>query len=247
MPTAIITGAGTGIGRAAALRLAKEGFAIVLVGRRPGPLEAVAGEIRADGGRAGSACRCDSRTPLKPSCGGQGCPGQCGCAGEQRRRSARLVAQLTPEQWRQILEVNLSAAFYLTRSLAGHAAATRGTGGRGGRCVCHVCGWASGGTIINISSMSSRDPFSGLGAYGAAKAGLNLLTLMTAHEGYEAGIRAVGIGTGRWIRRCSATSSGMRPWIRYSSRTTWRKSLQAASGALHVSSGETIFIHQRPA
>ena len=51
----------------------------------------------------------------------------------------------------------------------------------------------AGGIIINISSMASRDPFPGLGAYGAAKAGVNMLTLAAAREGREAGIRAVCI------------------------------------------------------
>ncbi|MGZ5321222.1 MAG: SDR family NAD(P)-dependent oxidoreductase, partial [Solirubrobacterales bacterium] len=46
---AIVTGAGTGIGRAVALRLAAEGFAVVVSGRRPGPCEEVAAEIAAEG------------------------------------------------------------------------------------------------------------------------------------------------------------------------------------------------------
>lgn len=46
--TAIVTGAGTGIGRATALRLAQDGFNLVLNGTRPGPLEEIAKEIGAD-------------------------------------------------------------------------------------------------------------------------------------------------------------------------------------------------------
>jgi NAD(P)-dependent dehydrogenase (short-subunit alcohol dehydrogenase family) len=47
-----VTGAGTGIGEAAALALAREGAEIVLTGRRPAPLESVADRIRANGGKA---------------------------------------------------------------------------------------------------------------------------------------------------------------------------------------------------
>jgi NAD(P)-dependent dehydrogenase (short-subunit alcohol dehydrogenase family) len=49
---ALVTGAGTGIGKASALALAREGFALVLAGRRPEPLEAVRREIEGFGGEA---------------------------------------------------------------------------------------------------------------------------------------------------------------------------------------------------
>ena len=50
-----VTGAGTGIGEAAAVALAREGVAVTLTGRRAGPLEAVVGRIRAAGGTAEAA------------------------------------------------------------------------------------------------------------------------------------------------------------------------------------------------
>jgi NAD(P)-dependent dehydrogenase (short-subunit alcohol dehydrogenase family) len=48
----LITGAGTGMGQAAALRLAREGACLVLVGRRAEPIETVAAEIQSEGGQA---------------------------------------------------------------------------------------------------------------------------------------------------------------------------------------------------
>src|SRR5438132_11476344 len=50
--SALVSGAGTGIGRATALVLAESGYAVALVGRRPDPLNLVVDEITARGGRA---------------------------------------------------------------------------------------------------------------------------------------------------------------------------------------------------
>jgi NAD(P)-dependent dehydrogenase (short-subunit alcohol dehydrogenase family) len=60
--TIVVTGAGSGMGRSAALRLAREGARLVLVGRRAEPLENVAVEIRAKGGAA-TAMPCDVGEP----------------------------------------------------------------------------------------------------------------------------------------------------------------------------------------
>src|SRR3979411_2169860 len=49
---ALVTGAGTGIGRESAILLAREGATVVLTGRRIGPLEDVAAEIKKQGGKA---------------------------------------------------------------------------------------------------------------------------------------------------------------------------------------------------
>ncbi len=56
---ALVTGGGSGIGKASALALAKEGFAVVVAGRRPEPLQAVVGEVESMQGKAlGRADRC---------------------------------------------------------------------------------------------------------------------------------------------------------------------------------------------
>src|SRR5229473_253876 len=61
---AIMTGGGTGVGRAAALMLAAEGAQVVVAGRRKAPIEAVAGEIAKAGGRA-VARACDVAKPAE--------------------------------------------------------------------------------------------------------------------------------------------------------------------------------------
>ena len=52
---AIITGAGTGVGKSAAVALAAEGWTVVLSGRRPEPLDETVREIQAAGGKAEAA------------------------------------------------------------------------------------------------------------------------------------------------------------------------------------------------
>ncbi len=49
---ALVTGAGTGVGRAVANALAKAGYSLVLAGRRKEPLDTVAGEVNATGSQA---------------------------------------------------------------------------------------------------------------------------------------------------------------------------------------------------
>ncbi len=48
---ALVTGAGSGIGKAVAIALVKEGYAVVLAGRRAGPLDETAGQLSPGGGR----------------------------------------------------------------------------------------------------------------------------------------------------------------------------------------------------
>ena len=51
MKVALVTGAGTGVGKAVALALLREGYAVALAGRRQDKLEEVAGEAKGIGGR----------------------------------------------------------------------------------------------------------------------------------------------------------------------------------------------------
>jgi 3-oxoacyl-[acyl-carrier protein] reductase len=67
----------------------------------------------------------------------------------------RKVAEMAPEEWRQVIDLNLSAPFYCSREALARFL-------KGG-----------GGFIVNISSLAGKNAFSGGAAYNAAKAGLN--------------------------------------------------------------------------
>src|SRR5206468_11715185 len=82
------------------------------------------------------------------------------------------------DEWRATIDTNLSATFYLSKA------------------AWPILKRQGGGAIVNISSMAARDPFAGFAAYGAAKAGVNLLSLSLAREGAAHGIRVYTVAPG---------------------------------------------------
>ncbi|MGE0042254.1 MAG: SDR family oxidoreductase [Vicinamibacterales bacterium] len=81
------------------------------------------------------------------------------------------VADLAEEEWRRIIDINLTGTFHCCRAAIPHLRA------RGG-------GW-----IVNVSSLSSTHPFAGGAAYTAAKAGVNAFTESLMQELRPDGIR----------------------------------------------------------
>ena len=255
MPVAIVTGGGGGIGRAVALRLAELGYSVVLAGRTVGALEDVAGEIKRLGAEAlvGPTDVTKSDHVEKMVAKALETWGEVNvlvnCAG-----MAPMVPthEVPPEQWRAILETNLSSAFYALRAVWPHMQRQHYSylsEHRDKHGAAHIPADANtGGVIVNISSMSSRDPFPGLGAYAVAKAGLNMLTQVTAREGEPMGIRVLGVAPG-------AVETGMFRAMfdvdQVPPEDVLRPDDVAAvvrdfvSGALRHCSGETVFLHQR--
>lgn len=178
---AIITGGGTGIGRAAALVLAEHGADVVLAGRRAEPLESTAQEVGALGRRAlvvptdvtsAVACRALVQTTL----------GELGrldtVVNHAGGGSTKSIMKVTDEEWEHSIALNLSSAWFLSRA----AAEPMIEQGRG--------------TIVNISSGASLLAMPQAAAYGAAKAGLNNLTGSMAAAWTRKGVRVNGIACG---------------------------------------------------
>jgi NAD(P)-dependent dehydrogenase (short-subunit alcohol dehydrogenase family) len=178
---AVITGAGTGIGRASAVLLAERGADVVLAGRRPDPLKSTANEIEALGRRAlavptdvtdAEECRALVGATLAEF-------GQLDVlvnnAGGGETKS---IMKWTDEEWQQVLDLNLSSAWYLSRA----AVAPMIEQGRG--------------AIVNISSGASLLAMPQAAAYAAAKAGLNNLTGSMAAAWTRKGVRVNGIACG---------------------------------------------------
>lgn len=165
---AIVTGAGTGIGEAIAHRLARAGAAIAVVDIDTASAAQTAEQIRGAGGQA-LAIQADvtSRqaveSMVEQTLAAFGhidiLVNNAGIAG----RSVPLW-ELEDEDWRQVLELNLTAAFYCSRAVIRHMMNRR---------------W---GRIINIASIAGKEGNPNMIPYSASKAGVIGLTKALAKE-----------------------------------------------------------------
>ena len=168
---ALVTGGGSGIGRAGALALAKAGFATVVTGRRREPLDATVAAISAAGGAA-VAVPSDISSPDSVRA----------LFAEVKRRYGRLdvlfnnagvsapgvpVEDVTYEQWRTVVDTNLTGPFLCTQEAF---RLMKSQDPRGGR-------------IINNGSISAHVPRPNSAPYTATKHAITGLTRATALDG----------------------------------------------------------------
>ena len=178
---AVITGAGSGIGRATALVFAEFGAHTVLADLRLESAEKVAEEVRAIGGRA-LPVKVDVRVPEEVTAMVKRSTEEfhtidilVNCAGGSYNA---LIEDISVEFWDKILNLNLRGPFLCTQA------------------VGKVMVEQGGGAIINISSGIGFKASLGVVAYGSAKAGLIQLTRLTAGEWGKYGIRVNAIAPG---------------------------------------------------
>lgn len=180
---AVVTGAGSGIGRAAAVKLAEAGADVVIIARSQEALQVVAGEVQATGRRAlvqaldvsdGSAVEravqatldAFGRIDILINNAGTNTP-------------KRTLLDATAADWRLVVEINLTGAYLCTRA------------------VLPTMQQQGEGTIINIASMAGKHAsLLGGAAYSAAKAGVISLTQSINGEQRRHNIRATAISPG---------------------------------------------------
>ncbi len=183
---AVITGGGTGVGRAAALGLAADGWSVVVAGRRPEPLdETVAAMTAAGGGGDGLAVVADvskeddverlfavtverfGRVDMLFNNAGRG-------------GAPKPFDELTFDEWRKVVDLNLNGAFLCARAAMGQMKRQSPNGGR----------------IINNGSISAHTPRPNSAAYTSTKHAMTGLTKSLALDGRPHGIACGQIDIG---------------------------------------------------
>ncbi len=181
--SALVTGAGTGIGRATALRLAEAGYGVSLVGRRPEPLNRVADEIAATAGRA-VAIPADVGTPDGSDRAIEGAVNAFGgldaLVCNHGTGDSAAVGDDTPEGWDSTIRINLTGPFLLARAALPHLIESRGA-------------------IVNVSSTNGFQAGPGWASYDVSKAGVIMLTRCLASDYGPQGVRANCVCPG-WVR-----------------------------------------------
>ena len=172
---AVVTAAGAGIGRASALRLAREGAALVLNDLAEEPLERVCAEIRELGGNA-SPLAGDVSLPEIPAALVEAAVERHGRLDVLHNNAGIGIQaplhELSDADWRRQFAVIVDAAFFATRA------------------ALRVMRRQRGGSIVNTASGAALAAEPNLGGYGSAKSALLGLTRATAVENAALGIRA---------------------------------------------------------
>ena len=196
---AMITGAGTGVGRACALAMLGEGYSVVLAGRRPEPLEKTKADAGAGGGRAlvvpadvGDPASVEAlfaktkeafgRLDLLFNNAGVNAPGV-------------PLEDLTFEQWRKVVDVNLTGAFLCTREAFRLMKSQTPMGGR----------------IVNNGSISAHVPRPNSAPYTATKHAITGLTRSTSLDGRKYDIACGQIDIGNAATEMTARMPGGVP------------------------------------
>lgn len=171
---ALVTGASSGIGEAAALALAEAGAAVAISGRRRERLDALVAKIEAAGGKA-LAMPGDVAVEADATQSVEDTVVQLGridiLINSAGVNEAGGVEALPLEKWRKVIDINLMGTLYTCAAAFPHMKAQ------------------GGGDIVNISSTSGRRSAAAFAAYSTSKFGLTGFTESLRQEGGGVGIR----------------------------------------------------------
>jgi 3-oxoacyl-[acyl-carrier protein] reductase len=183
---AIVTGGGRGIGRAIAIRLAEEGATVAICGRDAARVAATVAEINAVGGLASGQALdvADQQAVDAFIIATHDAHGRLDVLVNNAALTAMSGIGLAPvpdldvEEWRRVIDVNLTSAYYASRSAGRYLRERRA------------------GSIINISSVHAHVPHALTPHYDATKAGLEALTRSLALYLGPYGVRVNAVAPG---------------------------------------------------
>jgi NAD(P)-dependent dehydrogenase (short-subunit alcohol dehydrogenase family) len=176
----LVTGASSGIGRATALALGREGASLIAAGRRRDRLEEVAQQVRSAGGRCEivtgdvrqeAVAQAWAAEAVKRHGGLDGLVNAAGVIG-----STGLLSS-TPEEWDRVMDSNLRSVFLMTKAAAPALIERKGA-------------------VVNLSSVAGPRPYMGLLPYCVSKAAVDQLTRCTALELAAQGVRVNAVCPG---------------------------------------------------
>jgi 3-oxoacyl-[acyl-carrier protein] reductase len=226
----IVTGSGQGIGREIALALAREGASVVIADWNEGEAQVVTSEIVASGGTAMSV-KVDISDPDQVDAMVKQTLEAFGridiLVNNAGIGHVKPFLSITLEEWNRVLGIDLTGQFLCAQAAA------------------RVMVKQGGGRIVNVASISGERGGTGRAAYGAAKAGVILLTKVMAVELAAKGIGVNAISPGPTetdqVRECHddatrAAYHSVLPIKRYAAPS------EIANAALFLASEEASFV-----
>jgi NAD(P)-dependent dehydrogenase (short-subunit alcohol dehydrogenase family) len=229
---AVVTGAGSGIGRACALRFAAEGARVVVNDIDGNAAETVAKQIASAGGEA-SAFECDvahaSRVDALIETALQRYGGLDVLVNNAAAPVPGPLADIADEAWRTVQSVTLDGTLF------------------GLRAALRVMRERQRGSIINVSSGAALGGEPGLGAYAAAKAAVVSLTRTAAIENAAFGIRVNcilpgAIATPPMLAWAQAMPGGVAAWSRQIPLRRLGEPDEMANVALFLASDQSSYV-----
>lgn len=178
--TCVVTGAGSGIGAAVAVRLAAEGGHVLAVDIVEERVQSVVAAIRAEGGRADplTVDVADRDAPLRILESAEAAGGLdvlCNVAGIGLWKP---MAATTRDEWQRVVDVNLTATFFISQA------------------AIPLLRKSGSGSIVNVASVHSFASWAECGAYAATKGGVLALTRSMAMELADDHIRVNAVAPG---------------------------------------------------